>query len=102
MKNTCYKTVLKASYAHKIPMPFYTIMLVLKHMLLDVRTHTQKFPNSNTKNLTYIQATIAESFRLGFLSLNIECKWLILLKQQQQIRKQYEAKTNPESEMHHF
>lgn len=39
---------------------------------------------------------------LGLLSLNTECKWLILLKQQQQIRKQYKPKTNPESEMHLF
>lgn len=90
MKNTRYKTVLKASYVCKIPMPFYIGMLVLKHMLLDVHTHTHthKQPNSNTKNLTYIQAPIAESLRLGLLSLNIECKWLTLLKQQQQIRKQ--------------
>lgn len=68
-------------------MSFYNIMLVLTtHALRHTNTHKNS-PNSDTKNLTYIQAAIAESFRLGLLSLNTECKWLILLKQQQQIRK---------------
>lgn len=47
MKNTCYKTVLKASYACKIPMSFYNIMLALKTHALK-HTNTQKNPQTQT------------------------------------------------------
>lgn len=52
--------------------------------------------------LTCIQAVIAEAFMLGLSELNTEWKRLILLKQQQQIRKQYKPKTDLDSVMHRF